>query len=74
MEELKPCPFCGGEAVSIVDYDTIVSDKMLMSAYIKCTVCGVAQRVKFDATRKPFTAYTDVFERAVSLWNTRNNQ
>ena len=71
MAELKPCPFCGGEAKTIVDYDTCSSDKLLMSAYVQCSVCGIYQRIKFDASHKRFEDFTDAFERAISLWNQR---
>ena len=67
MEKLKPCPFCGGEAKTIVDYDTVSSDKFLMSAYVQCTVRGIYQRIKFDASKKQFSNFTDAFDRAVSL-------
>lgn len=36
--ELKPCPFCGGEKVSI-DRD-IPSSKIFPRWYIKCEKCG----------------------------------
>lgn len=71
MEKLKPCPFCGGDAKTIVDYDTVSRDKVLMSAYVQCTVCGIYQRIKFDATRRQFSDFTDAFDRAISLWNQR---
>jgi len=72
MEKLKPCPFCGGEARTVVDYDMIDGDrKLFMSAYVKCEVCGIQQRIKFEASKIRFKDYVDVFERAVSLWNQR---
>ena len=35
MAELKPCPFCGGEA----DYRT---ENFERTVWVKCTVCGIA--------------------------------
>lgn len=37
MTELKPCPFCGGEAVFYKDLDPFVNQEY---AFVKCSVCG----------------------------------
>ena len=71
MEKLKPCPFCGGEAKTIVDYNQCGGNELIMSAYVQCSVCGIYQRVKFDAYQKEFSDFINVFERAISLWNQR---
>lgn len=70
MEKLKPCPFCGGEAKTIVDYDGY-GDKLLLSAYAGCTVCKIYQRVRFEATNKSFSDFINAFEQAINLWNQR---
>lgn len=36
MDELKPCPFCGGEAAFIGDYTTAIKCKCCGGAFI-CT-------------------------------------
>ena len=72
MYELKPCPFCGSEAKTIVDYDTVGGGVFLLSAYVECTGCGVSKRVKFDASRKQFSDYINAFDKAINLWNHRN--
>ena len=71
MEKLKPCPFCGGEAKTIVDCYTLGSGKILMSADVQCTVCGIYQRIRFDVSQRKFSDFTDAFDRVVSLWNQR---
>lgn len=42
---LKPCPFCGGEAL-LHEFRTYVSDRHRMETkyYIECRKCGVEQR------------------------------
>ena len=68
---LKPCPFCGGEAKTIVSYNECGGDKLILSAYVQCSTCGIYQQIKFDGMNKTFADYYDAFERAISLWNQR---
>ena len=39
MTELKPCPFCGGEAIFCKDLDPFIDQEY---AFVKCSVCGVS--------------------------------
>ena len=41
MEELKKCPFCGGDAILKVHYGF---DEKVISAFVYCEECGVATR------------------------------
>ena len=41
MEELKKCPFCGGEAMLKINYGF---DGKVISAFVYCKECGVATR------------------------------
>jgi Lar family restriction alleviation protein len=43
--ELKPCPFCGGEA----EYKTFTTGRILKftAHYIACSVCGCQTNVQF---------------------------
>ena len=41
MEELKKCPFCGGEATLKIHYGF---DEKVISAFVYCEECGVATR------------------------------
>ena len=38
MEEIKPCPFCGGKA-EIKSYTMRKFTKCITAYYVKCTVC-----------------------------------
>ena len=71
MDKMKPCPFCGGEAKSFVHLDSYASNEVLMSAYVKCSVCGVYQRLRFNATSMQFKDFIDAFNNAIGLWNQR---
>lgn len=61
MNELKPCPFCGGEArlKRINGYYGYTSD-----AYsVECLCCG--------ATIKKSNGYRDLTNSVISSWNRR---
>lgn len=71
MDKLKPCPFCGGEAKTIVDYNKCSGNELILSAYVQCSTCGIYQKIQFDAMNKPFYEFEDAFTRAIFLWNQR---
>ncbi len=57
MSELKPCPFCGGEA-------EITETSMFRNqdCYVQCKGCGACTKFRFgDECRK----------QAINDWNTR---
>lgn len=56
MVELKPCPFCGGEAVL---FTTLTGQKH----FVECPECGAG----FDQDY----LWSDTKEQAKSKWNTR---
>jgi hypothetical protein len=58
MAELKPCPFCGGEAR--------VSDCGWGHCYVRCTnTSGMKCPVR------PITKYFDRANKAIEAWNRR---
>ena len=56
MSELKPCPFCGGEAQCITEYCKEVE---LLVSKVNCTRCGI---------KTPYQHYAN---EAIDLWNRR---
>lgn len=59
MDELKPCPFCGGEAIL---FTTLTGQKH----FVECPECGAG----FDQDY----LWSDTKEQAKSKWNTRQPQ
>ena len=60
MDELKPCPFCGGEAEIETFYPS--SPMRLLGwkyAYVECQVCGCRSGVKIGV------------DEAIETWNRR---
>ena len=61
MDELKPCPFCGGKALLSHDHAGIGA------SYIRCEKCGL-ESIRF---LKSFEIASD--DKAVEFWNRRVN-
>ena len=59
MIELKPCPFCGGEALLSHDHEGIGASS------IRCRKCGL-ESIRFF---KSFVHASD--DKAVEFWNRR---
>ena len=61
-KELKPCPFCGGEAEMIYTNDN------KRRPYIRCRF-GVMENPKCQATQFPWSYKTEA--EAIKAWNRR---
>ena len=78
--EMKPCPFCGGEAYFDFYHDETVSHMSPRIEYrIRCRECGICSPKQFamQAHFRPdqpegFDIDTEQRDKAVELWNTRN--
>ena len=75
MEDLKPCPFCGGDAISGVQLCESAGSEITLQAIIKCKE-GCASRITcFKAARAfqlvPFGDFIGAFNATVSKWNER---
>lgn len=81
MEELKRCPFCGGNGkimggkfIPEPQFDTtgefigigITPDCKIMPAFIECEQCGATGKVIMDETSEK-----DAIELAIEAWNKR---
>ena len=70
MEQLKPCPFCGGEAkVMVAAYKGV--------AYVECLKCSamMGRTSQMGSTyRDGFWAHIASSEEAVKAWNRRDEE
>lgn len=69
MDDLKPCPFCGGEA-ELIDSRLSVITKPVF--YVECTSCNciVGRRIMITSARKG-KEYFGAKEDAIEAWNRR---
>lgn len=67
MAELKPCPFCGGEAK--MKFGNPSQQKQNQkSVFIQCKTC----KAKTETIRQmPYEAWEDCKETAINSWNRR---
>ena len=79
MDELKPCPFCGGKAYFDFNHDETKSYLSPRVEYrIRCRECGICSPKPFamQAYFRPdlpqgFEVDTEPRDKAVELWNRR---
>lgn len=71
MKKLKPCPFCGSDAKTFVDYDRVGSNNFDVSAYVKCSKCGVYKRRSYGMKDGSFDDWEALFETVTNFWNER---
>jgi len=62
MTELKPCPFCGGEAKTGID-----NDAGRFRAFAYCTKCGARVEYKPEG----FKRLREMVEEVAEIWNKR---
>lgn len=72
MTELKPCPFCGGEAEMYPEVDRIMGKFW----YIRCKKCysrvsGIYESGKELEPQEEHAAITRAWEKAIEAWNGR---
>lgn len=67
MEELKPCPFCGGEA-RLKHGKPYQQGKGKKSAFVQCRVCDAKTKTVFDLA---YQAWQDMDKFAIERWNRR---
>lgn len=71
MYDLKPCPFCGGEAETKVYYWKCGGDELGLIAGVKCKGCGISREMSFSGNNVGFDSYMQAFDEAVRKWNQR---
>ena len=76
MADLKPCPFCGGEAdiwIKSQNRHPFVGSYIL----VKCDVCGACTKTFYNLNDIPEDdswTHWETAERAIKAWNRRVNE
>ena len=69
MEKLKPCPFCGGDPKTRVDYLYNVCELILRFS-VECN-CGVKRTLTKKVCSDSFDKYIKIMDETIELWNRR---
>lgn len=70
MKDLKPCPYCGGQAVAVVNMMGTTADFI-----VRCFDCGAFRSKELylqSAAMEDFVRYiTTAYDSVASMWNQR---
>ena len=69
MSELKPCPFCGGEAKTI--NHPASWNKNILVAYVRCETCQVNGTPFELNTNHTYKDGAEYIYKAIEAWNRR---
>ena len=72
MSELKPCPFCGGNAKKLRTSGD-ERDGYADRVHYVCTVCACSRGAVGDSSKGGYADNSKVEELALAAWNTRVN-
>ena len=80
MENLKPCPFCGGEAaIDQTGFGTTEHSSVRLDFSIRCKKCGASapnasgyMAINLSSNGE-LNAWRDDRNRAIAAWNRRAN-
>lgn len=71
LTELKPCPFCGGEAYLEDKHRAFIKGQSTRVAYVRCRRCN-ARTERFELQKYGGASHSAEAERlAVEAWNRR---
>lgn len=74
---LKPCPFCGGEAISGLKWNHFDGGDVWIEACVTCKSCGVTKTKTFRLSGinfAPFEEALDAINTVQTKWNERKGK
>ena len=71
MDELKPCPFCGGKPYLETRHRAFIKAQTTRVAFVRCTECE-ARTQRFELQAFGHTSYSEeANKKAIEAWNRR---
>ena len=71
MNELKPCPFCGGKPYLETHHRAFIKAKTTRVAFVRCRECE-SRTQRFELTDIGRTSYSEeANKKAIEAWNRR---
>ena len=72
MEELKPCPFCGGIATTEVRVTQMGGETDNVDFTVVCNECGTYKTMRLKIAKKAvFLDVAKAMTQAIEAWNRR---
>ena len=72
MRKLKPCPFCGGEAIIEKNHRAFIKGLSTRVAFVYCKKCN-ARTGRFKLEDYGCTSHSSVaVQKAIAVWNERS--
>lgn len=73
---LKPCPFCGGEAEFVTDTSGYKNDSRMISFHIQCKDCEIEYPKRYEiklhlGSHGEIVTDIDERQKALEAWNNR---
>lgn len=66
--ELKPCPFCGREPRTHIDWDGIYG---ILTFSVKCDYCHISRDCVKEVRSISFDEWIEMMNKAIEMWNER---
>lgn len=69
--KLKPCPFCGEEPTTAINYSKVGEGELRLNFSVVCPKCRVSRSICEDVEGKKFEVYRFCMNKVIDKWNER---
>ena len=70
-EELKPCPFCGTEPKTAINYVRCGGEELTLAYSVFCPACKITKRFVINSEGLSFKEYVEAMNNVIIMWNCR---
>lgn len=73
LATLKPCPFCGGDAVLERSHRAFINGETAKVTFVRCAVCNARSGRVNISDYGHISRSVDAEKKVISMWNRRCN-
>ena len=70
-KELKPCPFCGEDPTTAINYYRCGGGELELKFSVICPNCKTSKGIYREVEGKDFGTYIEAMNLAIAAWNRR---